>query len=109
MSVAILNRAETLQSLFNGPEAMNILMRGIMHAVHRSFQVGSGSMRMDIPKSEISSRIAACIKWARILRGDYEWGLERIVGQFDEILRCHLAKLEYAVPTRKLWMPEDGA
>lgn len=66
-------------------------------------------MKKEIPLSEIRSRFAACIHWAKILRGDSKWGLERIIGQFDEIIRCHLAKIDYQPSTRQFWLPADGA
>lgn len=107
MSMAYINRPETLTSLFPGV-AMGTLTRGIFEAVDRSFQHDKGKMKGDITIAEIRSRFAACVHWAKILRGDLKWGLERVIGQFDEILRCHLTKTPYKVPTRACWVPEDG-
>jgi hypothetical protein len=107
MSTAYINRPETLLSLFP-EEAMGRLVNGITAAVDRSFHDEQGKMRGDITRIEIKDRFTACVNWARILRGDKKWGLERIVGQFDEILRCHLAKAEYKIPERNVWVPEDG-
>jgi len=107
MSVAYIGRPETLLSLFPG-EAMGRLVNGITAAVDRSFHDEHGKMRGDITRIEIKDRFTACVRWARILRGDKKWGLERIIGQFAEILRCYLAKAEYKIPERHVWVPEDG-
>jgi|WetSurMetagenome_2_1015567.scaffolds.fasta_scaffold67518_3 hypothetical protein len=106
--LSYINRPETLLSLFPGA-AMGTLTRAIFQAVDRSFKHAQGKMRQDIPLAEIRSRFSACVHWAKILRGDQKWGLERIIGQFDEILRCHLTKTDYKIPTRQCWVPEDGA
>jgi hypothetical protein len=94
-------------SMFPG-EALGRLTNGIIAAVDRSFHDEHGQMKREITRAEIKDRFAACVHWARILRGDEKWGLDRIIGQFDEIIKCHLAKAEYKIPTRALWTPEDG-
>jgi hypothetical protein len=107
MSLAHINRPETLKALFPG-DSLGGLTRGVFGAVDRSFRDSEGRMKKDITQVEIKDRFTACVEWAKTLRGDFKWGLERIVGQFDEIIRCHLAKMDYKPPTRQLWMPGDG-
>lgn len=103
----LIGRQETILQLFPG-DSLGRLTRGIHEAVERSFQDDKGRMRTDITQWEIRDRVTACVKQAKMMRGDLKWGLDRIVGQMDEVLRCHLAKTDYKVPTRALWMPEDG-
>jgi hypothetical protein len=104
---ALIGRDETLYQLFPD-ELLGRLTKGVTEAVDRSFRDSEGRLRRDITHIEIKDRFSACIKWARTLRGDLKWGVDRIVGQMDEILRCHLAKADYSPPERKCWVPADG-
>jgi hypothetical protein len=107
MSLTLVNRDETLYQLFPG-ELLGRLANGITTAVQKSFADQEGRMRRDIPRIEIVDRFKECVRWARTLRGDLQWGVDRIVGQLDEILRCHLARIDYVPTERKCWMPSDG-
>ena len=103
----LIGRQETIIQLFPG-EALGKLTSGITDAVDRSFQDDKGKLRGDITHWEIRDRFRACMSKAKMMRGDLKWGLDRIVGQMDEVLRCHLAKTDYTVPSRALWMPDDS-
>lgn len=103
----LIGRQETLLSLFPG-EAMGKLTRAVTTAIDKSFRDPEGRLYKEITQAEIRDRFTACLKQAKILRGDLKWGVERIVGQLDEILRCHLAKRDYVPPQRKCWIPSDG-
>jgi hypothetical protein len=65
-------------------------------------------MRTDVTQAEIKDRFKACFDKAKMLRGDLKWGVERIVGAMDEVLRAHLAKMDFVPSDRKCWVPEDG-
>lgn len=103
----IIGRPETIVELFPG-DLMGRLVRGVTEAVHKSFCDKQGKMSREITQAEIRERFNACMKWAKTLRGDLKWGIERIVGQFDEILICHLAKKDYVPPQRQCWVASDG-
>ena len=107
MSIAYIGRPETVLQLFPG-EAMGRLTNGIFAAVDRSFRDKEQRLKRDITLTEIKDRFEACIKQAKMLRGDLGWGVERIVGAMDEIMICHLAKVDYVPDKRKVWVPRDG-
>jgi hypothetical protein len=107
MSLALIGKEETIRQMFPG-EMLGRLTNAITVAIDRSFHDAEGRLQREITRTEIKDRFSTCIKWARVLRGDLQWGVERIVGQFDEILRCYLAKAEYIPPQRKCWVPSDG-
>jgi len=100
MAPAIIGRPETVAQLFPG-DSMGRLVRGMTEALDKSFSDEHGKMRGDITQEEIKTRFALLLKWAKILRGDQSWGLERIVGQFGEILICYMARKDYEPPARK--------
>jgi hypothetical protein len=102
----LIGRPETILSLFQG-EALDKLNGAILRAVHRSCLDAQGKM-FNLTRAEVKERVEACFKQAKILRGDLKWGVERIIGQLDEVLRCHLAKMDYTPPERQCWIPEDG-
>ena len=103
----IVGREETLTQMFPG-EALGKLTNGITDAIALSFCDDNGKMRKDVPATEIKDRFTVCVKMAKMLRGDLKWGLDRICGQMPEIIRCHLAKIDYIPPVRQCWLPEDG-
>jgi hypothetical protein len=89
-------------------EALGKLTRAMTLTIDRSFHDAERRLQRDITQFEIKDRFQACMKWARILRGDLKWGVDRVIGQLDDILRCHLAKMDYVPPDRKCWVPTDG-
>jgi hypothetical protein len=103
----LIERRETILSLFPG-EALGRLTNAVFETVDKSFRDANGKVFQGTTQAEIRDRFTVCLDKAKILRGDLKWGLERIIGQLDEILRCHLAKLDYVPPTRACWIPDDG-
>lgn len=87
---------------------MGCLCNAISESVFKSLCDEKGKMRGDVPRTEVKERFTACIKAARELRGDLKWGLERIIGVLDEVLICHLSKMEFKPSDRKCWIPSDG-
>ena len=87
---------------------MGRLCNAITEAVLKSFCDEKGKMNKDVTQAEVKDRFTVCVKAARQLRGDLKWGLERIIGDLDEVLICSLSKTEFKPSDRKCWVPSDG-
>lgn len=91
-------------SLFPGPDLGRVTI-GIYKAIERSF--AEQSMR-NPTREEIKRRFEICINWAKTLRGDLKWGLDRIVDTMPDVLRTTLLGGEFKPDTRQCWIPNDG-
>lgn len=85
--------------------ALGELVDGITDAIYGSFR----DQRMKMPThADKSQRFTICMDWAVILRGDLQWGVQRIVGAMPDILRTTLAGGKWQPSKRQCWIPEDG-
>ncbi len=57
--------------------------------------------------SEIKRRFEICVKLFRELRGDLNWGVDRILDKLPEYLRCELDGIPWTPDTRTMWLPRD--
>lgn len=103
----IIGREETVLSLFSAEDGtLGKLTLGIMTAVGESFSQQSMNNPTD---AEVRDRFNKCMKWAKILRGDLKWGIQRINDELKNALRAELLGTKYEPPTRECWIPSDGA
>lgn len=59
-------------------------------------------------QAEISRRFEICARIFEQLRGDLEWGLERIFDKLPEYLGAELNGSTWEPDKRTCWMPSDG-
>ncbi len=106
MSNVIVGGAESksIAGLFPDSDLGRITV-GIYSAIERSFT--EQSMR-NPTHEEVKRRFTICINWAKTLRGDLKWGLDRIVDTMPEVLRAHLLGGEFKPDARACWLPSDG-
>ena len=64
--------------------------------------------RADITLGEIRRRFNICMKWAKTLRGDLKWGVQRIADEMTVVLRAELLGTSYTPSSREIWAPSDG-
>ena len=96
--------SKSIVGLFPGPDLGRVTL-GIYSAIEKSFV--EQNMR-NPTRDEIKRRFGICINWAKTLRGDLKWGLDRIVDTMPEVLRAHLLGGEFKPDTRQCWIPSDG-
>jgi len=97
----IIGRTETITQMFPG-SALGTITNGITNAVGISFD----EQKMKNPTmGEIRRRFDICMKWAKILRGDLAWGVQRIIDEMPNILRKELLGVTYTPPSREIWAP----
>ena len=87
--------------------AQNHLARvvlGIEHAVAKSFEDDGARMTGD----EVRRRFGICEKLYRQLRGDLDWGVQRVLDHLPQYLRCELDGVPWEPDHRTCWMPGDG-
>lgn len=100
----IIGRQETLLQMFPG-ETLGTITNGVAKAVSLSFE----EQHMKNPtRQEIRTRFEICIKWAKVLRGDLKWGVQRIADEMVNVLRAELCGQRYQPPKREVWVPTDG-
>lgn len=102
---AIINPDQTITALF-GREGLPKLTAGAYVAVAKSFR--EQNMR-NPTQDEIRRRFNICMKWAKTLRGDMQWGVDRICDTLPQALRSELLGVDFTPSTRQCWMPADGA
>lgn len=100
----VTNTQKRVTSLFPGT-LLGELVEGITVAMYRSFKEQSMKMPTDADKRQ---RFAICMDWAVTLRGDLQWGVQRIVGAMPEILRATLSGGKWQPTQRQCWIPGDG-
>lgn len=101
----IIGKEQTLLQLFPPGADLGSLTVGVTKAVEKSFV--RQTMR-NPTRDEISRRFTLCVKWAKVFRGDLKWGIQRIVDEFDNVLRADALGIPYEPPTRQCWIPSDG-
>ena len=101
----LIGQDKTFLNLFPPGDALGQLTRGITAAVGQSFN--EQNMR-NPTRDEVVRRFNLCLKWAKTLRGDLEWGLDRICDELPNALGSELLGLEYKPPARQCWIPSDG-
>lgn len=106
MSNVIVGGAEGkgIVSLFPGPDLGRITL-GIYGAIEASF--AEQAMR-NPTREEVKRRFVICINWAKTLRGDLKWGLDRIVDSMPDILKAELLGTKWEPDKRSCWVPSDG-
>jgi hypothetical protein len=101
----IINREGTLLGMF-GREGMAKFAPAAYDAIRLSFQ----EQKMNNPtQGEVRRRFEICVKWAKIMRGDLQWGIDRVCDNLKHPLRAELLGQEYKPDTRSCWMPGDGS
>jgi hypothetical protein len=86
------------------PGQLECAVRGIEHAVGRSFEADGARMTA----AEVRRRFGICERLFRQLRGDLGWGLHRVLDHLPHYLRCELDGQAWEPDRRTIWMPEDG-
>jgi hypothetical protein len=95
-----------LLSLFE-PAALQRLVLGCERALRHSFQ--HRPMNGPITEAEKKRRANMAIEIARVLRGDFRWGVERIVDSLPKYLLDQLDGIDWKPDGRRIWAPRDGA
>lgn len=106
MSNIIISGAENqaIVSMFPGADLGRITI-GIYEAISQSFE----EQKMRNPtREEVKRRFGICINWAKTLRGDLKWGLDRIVDTMGDVLRTELMGTKFEPDNRSCWIPSDG-
>ncbi len=85
-------------------EQLGRVLRGIEHAVTRSFETDGARMT----DAEVRRRFGICERLFRQLRGDLGWGVIRVLDRLPHYLRCELDGQAWEPDHRTLWIPEDG-
>ena len=101
----VISGQETFLKMFPG-EALGTLVNGITNAVGTSFD----EQKMRNPTHEEKKRrFTICVNWAKTLRGDLKWGVQRIADEMVNVLRTELIGQRYQPNKREVWVPQDGA
>lgn len=58
--------------------------------------------------AEVKRRFEICCAIFCALRGDLQWGLERVFAHLPEYLRCELDGKAWEPNKRQCWVPGDG-
>ena len=103
-NVPISTKQQRVMSLFPGA-TLGELVDGITNAIYGSFKQQSMKVPTDADKRQ---RFGICMEWAVTLRGDLQWGVQRIVGAMPDILRTTLAGGKWEPTKRQCWIPADG-
>lgn len=97
--------AEILGLTQESPEAMGKAVRGIEHAVAKSFRED----RSRVTQDEIKRRGRICIGIVRALRKDLKWSIDRIVDELPIALRAKLDGIPWDPSNaRTIWTPQSG-
>ena len=78
---------------------------GFYRAIALSF--GAGDWKR-ATRSEVKRRFDICDRIFSQLRGDLGWGIERILDNLPEYLRCELDGISWTPDRRTVWLPSDG-
>ncbi len=102
----LINQEKSLVELFGENIApAGKLTQGIYAVIRASFL----TQKMNNPtRAEVVHRFEACVKWAKVLRADLQWGIERIVDELPNVLKAELSGQQYQPPSRLCWIPSDG-
>jgi hypothetical protein len=103
--IQIINREGTLLGML-GREGMKKFAAAAFTTLDTSFK--EQNMR-NPTQAEIRRRFEICVKWAKVMRGDLQWGLDRVCDNLQHALRAELLGQEYKPDNRSCWMPGDGA
>ena len=94
----------TLAALMSNPRDLGIVVGGFERVIFGSFIVDQGPQTM----AEIKRRFEICTRIFKELRGDLDWGLQRILDHLPAYLRAELDGMEWEPDTRQCWVPSDG-
>ena len=105
MQPRIFAGANRIAAHFPPGDALGKITNGVFVAVSKSFE----AQQMKNPtRDEVKRRFQICMKWAITLRGDLQWGLDRIVDELPNALATELRGGDYSPPKRQCWLPSDG-
>lgn len=94
----------TLAALMSNPRDLGLVVSAFERIIYRSFVVDQGPTTM----AEIKRRFEICTRIFKELRGDLDWGLQRILDHMPTYLRAELDGVTWEPDTRKCWVPGDG-
>lgn len=95
----------TLAALMKNPRDLGYVVEGFERIIYQSFVQDHGRQTL----SEIRRRFQICTHIFKELRGDLDWGLQRILDHLPAYLRADLDGEKWEPDTRKCWVPTDGA
>ncbi len=94
----------SFKQLVGDHTALADVVNGIQTTIELSFAVDGAT----ITGAEVKRRFQLCEGIFKVLRGDMQWGIARIVDHLPEYLRAELNGETWEPNSRTCWMPKDG-
>lgn len=66
-------------------------------------------VRVTVTDTETRRRFKILETWFRVMRGEKQWTLDRIIAALPAALRAELNGGHYEPDSRTLWVPNDGS
>ena len=83
---------------------LGLVTLAIESAIAASFALDGGTMT----DAEVKRRFNMCQNIFKVLRGDMQWGIERIIDHLPQYLRAELSGASWEPDKRQCWIPGDG-
>lgn len=102
-------RSKAVLALYPRGEPMQRLVLGLLRATSVSFKERPMRNKENPTKAEVRRRSGMALDIALQLRGDMQWGIQRVMDHLPQYLLAELDGVPWRPDERKIWIPADGA